>query len=316
MPPKSVDKNKAKKKKTPDEDTPLPADLIKKFKKPYNDACKNAGIVPLKSLMKAIDEALEEEKFLERIVLNMDGFGEVGFRAFTQGIKGFNFLKQLVIWNVGIGDSGISAVVEFLHDNKVLESLEIIDNITAVGCAILSEHFKNPGTVFLSALTMDYNGIGDEGAAIMSAGLKEYPLLKKASFNYCHIGAAGGVAIIVNLLGPDSKCIIENLSLQGNVCGPQTLAVFGTILTTNTTLISINLCDNGIGEDEEPLENFRNGLLMNTKLKEVNLDQNVIGEKGTMQILEVIGGPRQDILDFRVCDKIPVTLQIDRKSVV
>lgn len=85
---------------------------------------------------------------------------------------------------------------EYMHDNPLLETLEILDEVTAVGCTILSKHFQDAGPKsILHTLILDHNEIGDDGAIQLSFGLKCYDKLKILSLNYCHIGATGGVSL-------------------------------------------------------------------------------------------------------------------------
>lgn len=302
MPPKTAGK---KKKKAVDPNIPLAADLIKKFKKGYNAAIKEAGITPLKGFVKALDELAEDEKLLDRVVLNTDGMGTVGFQCIHAGLKCFNFIKELVLWNVGMGDEGMQAVVDFMKDNILLESVEIIDNVTSVGCGILSKYFTNPGKApALTNFSMDYNGIGDEGIILLTTGIKYFPFLKKLSFNYCHVGATGGIGAFMNVLGPQAKPKLEEFSIQGNVIGSQGLATLGQILAGNTTLVKLNLAENGIGAEEEPMEIFCAGLQTNKHLKDLNLDLNALGERNISMLVQLVGGARSDILNLKVTNLI------------
>jgi hypothetical protein len=51
-------------------------------------------------------------------------------------LKTFNFIKELIIWNVGLGDDGMQNVANLLIGNPLIETLEIIDNITRKGCCL------------------------------------------------------------------------------------------------------------------------------------------------------------------------------------
>eukprot|EP00770_Monocercomonoides_exilis_P008713 MONOS_8670.1-p1 / transcript=MONOS_8670.1 / gene=MONOS_8670 / organism=Monocercomonoides_exilis_PA203 / gene_product=unspecified product / transcript_product=unspecified product / location=Mono_scaffold00333:38099-39679(+) / protein_length=283 / sequence_SO=supercontig / SO=protein_coding / is_pseudo=false len=255
-----------------------------------------------------MDELAEEEKLMEKITVSTEGFGPTGLQTLLVGLKSYNFVHTFCFWNCGLGDDGLLLIIEFIRNNPVVLSLELLDNITPVGCA--------PGTTMLNSLTLDHSGIGDEGAALLSTGISAYAPMKRLSLNYCSIGAAGGVALMQNLFSESSKCKLEYISLQGNVCGPQTLAMLGHQLPFTTSLAVINLADNGIGDDEEPLELFRAGLLANTSVQEINLDLNMIGDKAATQFLEVIGGPRQDIVEFKVTERLSPTVFADVLKVV
>lgn len=46
-------------------------------------------------------------------------------------------MKSFSFWNCNLGDEGLLLLIGFIQDNPVVESVEIIDNITPLGCGLL-----------------------------------------------------------------------------------------------------------------------------------------------------------------------------------
>ncbi|KAK2958656.1 hypothetical protein BLNAU_6425 [Blattamonas nauphoetae] len=312
MPPKKAKDAKGKKKKQPEEpEGPPPSELVKKFKKAYNEACKQAGIPPIRPIVKKFDEYAEEEQILSKLVISMDGFGVEPLRCLLIGLRQFNFIPQYSFLNAMIGDEGIQVLLEFMKDNPMILELEVLDKLTPVSCQHFKTYFQTPGLHLLSTLTLDYNGLGDEGVSLLTSGIREFSPMKRLSLNHCSIGAGGGCATVMNLLSTGAKCQIEYLSLSGNMCGLQTLALLGKTLPETQTLQIIDLSSNGISENEEAFELFRGGLLANHSLVEINLNLNPISDAVAQSLLELIGGPRQDIIELRLTEHISTNLTQD-----
>jgi hypothetical protein len=53
----------------------LPSELLKKFRKAYNDSCKAKEVPPLKPLLKIVDDAADDKQLPTRLVLNVEGMG-------------------------------------------------------------------------------------------------------------------------------------------------------------------------------------------------------------------------------------------------
>jgi hypothetical protein len=72
----------------------------------------------------------------DRVTLAVDTLGVLGLQTVLTGFRSYNFIKYFAFWNCNLGDEGLQLLIDFIKDNPIVESLELIDNVTPVGCGM------------------------------------------------------------------------------------------------------------------------------------------------------------------------------------
>lgn len=69
--------------------------------------------------------------------MSIENWGPINLQPILVGLRSYNVMKSFSFWNCNLGDEGLLLLIGFIQDNPVVESVEIIDNITPLGCGLL-----------------------------------------------------------------------------------------------------------------------------------------------------------------------------------
>ena len=78
---------------------------------------------------------------LYRITVAVENFGPMNLQPILVGLRSYNVIKHFNFYNAGLGDEGLLLLVGFIQNNPMVESLDIIDNITPLGCGFVNFSF-------------------------------------------------------------------------------------------------------------------------------------------------------------------------------
>jgi Ran GTPase-activating protein (RanGAP) involved in mRNA processing and transport len=106
---------------------------------------------------------------------------------------------------------------------------------------ILQRLFDNDTT--LTALTLEYNEIGDEGAKALAAALEQNTTIIQLDLGVNQIGDEGAKVLAVAL---EHNTTLTQLSLWDNQIGDEGAKALAAALEQNTTLTQLNLRNNPI----------------------------------------------------------------------
>lgn len=169
--------------------------------------------------------------------------------------------------------------------NEQLQSLELLDNRLGLKSAqSITRVLQNNGCI--TELVLDYNELGDEGASVITLGLKWSESLEKLSLRYCNIGEDGGEAIGMEAVAKNR--VLKELDLQGNPIGKRGVSAVATGLTTNTSLLKLNLADTNVSGELKPLQAIIEALKTNTTLQTLNFNLNTLHADGAKELLEAL----------------------------
>ena len=231
----------------------------------------------------------------------------------------FKLLKTLRMWRCNIGDDGAAAVAEMLENGAPIMALSYIDlmdnRIGPRGCEKLGEALsclKVPSKVV--TLNLQYNDmIGCEGVMRLGEGLRSNNMLKQLHLSYCNVGADGALAIAQVLAFPNT--LLKVVNLQGNQIGNDGLVRLSNGIRRTKTLTELNLQDNRISGEVDPLMHFAQALNVNKSLVSINLLFNKIGIAGARALQPALAPkaegaelPNEMIKQFKVDASLPDAL--------
>ncbi|XP_067944278.1 ribonuclease inhibitor-like [Watersipora subatra] len=194
MPPKKKEKAK---KKTELSKTGEPAFRIcARFLKAYEQACAQASCILAPAVKMALKQAIEDEKFLTKIVLepaivNSADDPRVLLEPMLTAVRKerYNYIKALYIWEVPLTNEEITSLALLLEKSIYdIKTLEMIDNMIEVyGMRRLSQAL--PASPSILSLALDFNEFGDDGCKYLCDGLYGNKTLLSLSLNYCGLSA-------------------------------------------------------------------------------------------------------------------------------
>jgi hypothetical protein len=198
--------------------------------------------------------------------------------------------------------------------------------ITSVGATSLANAIGAAGTTIVS-LSLEWNSIGDVGAAALGRALRGSQRLHTLGLERCGIGDEGAAALASALAAPHETVIgitgvtvalasahLRELRLEGNQIGVAGAAAFGAALATNVRLERLTLALNAIGAQgaahlatalrtnralvaldladcdigDDGAVALATALRSNTHLRELNLQSNGIGLRGATALADAI----------------------------
>jgi Ran GTPase-activating protein (RanGAP) involved in mRNA processing and transport len=161
----------------------------------------------------ALAHALTTNKSLRTLLLYRNDIGDAGVESLAWALTQNESLECLVVCENAFGIVGVTSIANALKINKRLTHLSVsCDN---EGAKILAEMLKC-NTTLQELNCFSSHDIGDEGAISLSEALRNNTTLTSLRLESDYIGDVGAESIL--------RCLTES----------------------NTTLISLDLCDNDI----------------------------------------------------------------------
>jgi len=255
------------------------------FKLEYKRQCESLGVQPV--------EGIERIPFLERVqrlAVYAQPIGPVGATAVAAAASGMDpsLLKvdSMTLMKCDLRDQGAATLAVLLRNKFGMVACELIENdigwegANSIGLALKANNC-------LQVLNLDCNPLGDEGIAALADGLRWNGFLSNLSVQYCGIGCYGAGALAQDVVA-NEYCRLTELSLKGNELGPEGVASIADSLKQNTTLVSINLADTGMGNSGISRDAMREALVRHPTLTALDLNLNAIGPEGGQMLLEVL----------------------------
>lgn len=225
-------------------------------------------------------------------------------------------LRVLDLGFNGVGDEGLTALsLQMIAGNYTLKNLYLSGN-----------KFKHKGAVALagailhgcslSRLHLSANKVGPSGIKVLAGAIAEMDARRR------HLLQRQGGIVIAAVKSP----AIEELHLADISMKEQGIGTFSSMLISNTSLQTLNLSNNEIGDREMALlsqalaqnkgpqltsiqlsfnkitcvgvECFMNSIWGSQTLKEVKLDNNKMQDRGAQLCSVVLGSVRLEVLDI------------------
>lgn len=279
------------------------------FMENYLFACRILGTPTQPEFEEEVGTMITEGSQLSQIVFGERELNPLGMRCIVEGLLGtmvpigaeaaerkmngetYLNVSEIQVWKSNVGDDGAGAIAKLMKTVKDKSfRLTIVDlmhnNIGPRGCAYLGAALAGPdGNTTLKKLSLDHNPkIGDLGAKALCSGLMTNQTLEMLGLEFCGLGPDGARSIAQTVFV--QTCKLNTLRLMGNKIGNSGLVSLVMGLKRNTTVQTLDIGDNGIGEhpstdeDKLALENMVDCLAENTTLTAINLDLNFIGSNG------------------------------------
>ncbi|CAF3083742.1 unnamed protein product [Rotaria sp. Silwood2] len=141
---------------------------------------------------------------------------------------------------------------------------------------LLSAIKLNPIVICLS---LDWNRLGDDGAALLSSFLQTNTSLRGIYLNGNNISAIGAQALADAL---NLNTTLTYLELSSNPLGDDGIIALSRVLQKNRTLQALNL--NQTSMTHNSLQHLADALEINESLKILYLNNNLLGDKGILII--------------------------------
>jgi len=255
------------------------------FKLEYKKQCEQLGVAPV--------EPIERVPFMERVkrlAVYGQPIGPVGCTAVAAAVSGMDpsllSVDSLTLMKCDTRDQGASTLAMLLRNKYTIQVCELIENdigwegANSIGLALKANNC-------LKTLNLDCNPLGDEGIAALADGLRWNGFLEQLSVQYCGIGCYGAGALAQDVVAND-YCRLTDLNMKGNELGPEGVASIADSLKENTTLVSLNLADTGMGNSAISRDAMREALVRHPTLTSLDLNLNAIGAEGGQMLLEVL----------------------------
>ena len=222
-------------------------------------------------------------------------------------------LEELWLSHNPIGSGGAVEVIKSLCGSGVKELLLYNTGIGGPDCEALSELLRS--THSLERLHIDQNNLSSESVASIITGLSHNNSLRTLNISGSHFSTANRLHLS-SLLREHSKCTLTSLRLRDCHISSEGAVELATALCKNTTLRELSLSGNPIGEHVEGVtavatmlvENksltwlwlddchisgqsageLAAALCKNSTLQTLNLDRNPIGVEGASSMSDML----------------------------
>ena len=245
---------------------------------------------------------------LATLVLNNNGFGEMGVKKLAEALVSNTSLSFLDLDGCGVGDQGAVTLAKVLQQNRNLTHLRLSGDATNTLSDDEYESYADGRTLVrakditdeglqaladaivagaqLQELRLRCNRIGPSGARILAAALLETETLRILDLETNLFGDEGAQVIARALSGPHGQhdprsrpqCL-EKLVLKSNRIGKIGASALADMLPRNLALRHLDLSKNAIRS--QGLVPFGLGLRRNDVLQKLLLDDNGVGTEGT-----------------------------------
>jgi hypothetical protein len=224
-----------------------------------------------------ITSVMEANTNIKGLWFKRNPIGDEGLISIAQMLRENAHLKSLDVVNYGFGLQGLTALCDALcESNRTLKRLYLSGNgIGVEGARVLSRLLKQ--NTSLESLFVSVNAFGDEGAIILADALKQNKSLKEISLGSSGIGTDGAKALCeVIALHPTLEVLDLNRAASQNALGAapndfsQAAEFFVEMLKQNKMLRRFQACGTKI-----PIEGAREldkAAQMHPKLTRFHID--------------------------------------------
>ena len=248
---------------------------------------------------------------LEELSLGRNPIGKSGAVEVIKALCGSG-VKELWLYNTGIGEPDCEALCELLKSSHSLQCLDIDQNnlssesvasiITGLGhnsslteLSISNSHFSMPNVDHLASVLKDHfkctltnleladSHISSEGAVELAAALCKNTTLQHLDLNHNPIGAhVKGVTAVVKMLVVNKT--LTKLKLQEcHICSEGAVEL-AAALCKNTTLQHLDLNHNPIGAHVKGVTAVVKMLVVNKTLTRLELQECHISSEGAVEL--------------------------------
>ncbi len=196
-----------------------------------------------------ITSVMEANTNIKGLWFKRNPIGDEGLIAIAQMLRENTHLKSLDVVNCGFGLKGLTALCDVLcESNRTLKRLYLSGNgIGVEGATVLSRILRE--NTSLESLLISVNAFGDEGTEIIAEALKQNHSLKEISLGSSGIGTSGAKALCEAIaIHPALEVLDLNRAASQNALGAapndfcQAAAFFADMLSRNQSLRRFQSC--------------------------------------------------------------------------
>lgn len=194
-------------------------------------------------------------------------------------------LNTLCIAQNGVTGVGVGYLIDALHRNDTITTLDLSSNhIDGKGALLLAEHLQAASCVLESVVLDGNHEVGDGGAKAIALALCGNSSLRTLGLRSCGIGGLGAERFAIMLTKNQT---LEELTFRGNVdIGDNAVEMISRGLRTNACLLRLDLSSCGVGD--EGCAYLADALMHNQVLCSLQLHRNNIGDGGLLALAETL----------------------------
>eukprot|EP00965_Chrysotila_dentata_P141320 4670805-Pleurochrysis_carterae.AAC.5 len=195
--------------------------------------------------MRVIASLVASNTVVEHLDLTGNGFGADAIASLIEILRSCPSLQSLVVGNNNLR-GGVSELAAAAAEHQGLLSLSLQANaIAGSACEALAAALAtNPA---LQQLDLSFNAFGPVGGCAIARGLADNSTLTSLRFASCSVRAIGAKELSLALQGASGDSL-RHLDLHECYIGADGTAALSAVLASNTTLQTLVLSDNNIGE--------------------------------------------------------------------
>ena len=211
------------------------------------------------------------------------GIGEPDCEALCELLKSSHSLQQLGIHHNNLSSESVASIITVLNHNSSLTTLNIsMSHFSMANVDSLASVLKDHSKCALTWLYLRDCHISSEGTAELAAALCNNPTLRDLDLGHNPIGEhVEGVTAVVKMLVENKTLTL--LDLQDCHISSESAVELAAALRTNSTLKCLFLNDNSIGV--EGASSVSDMLQHNTSLEYLLLRDDSVGEEGVHQLI-------------------------------
>ena len=216
---------------------------------------------------------------LEELWLGNNPIGSGGAVEVIKALCGSG-VKQLVLYNAGIGEPDCEALCELLKSSHSLQHLYIHwNNLSSESVASIITGLSHNSS--LTTLDISSSHFSMANVDSLASVLKDHSkcTLTKLYLQDCHISSEGAVELAAALC---KNSTLKRLNLDHNPIGVEGASSMSDMLQHNTSLEYLHLCDDSVGE--EGVHQLINSLKHNQTLRELWLPEKYKSETSDSRI--------------------------------
>ena len=227
-------------------------------------------------LAKALPSSMSR---LEELWLDYNPIGSGGAVEVIKALCGSG-VKELQLWNTGIGEPDCEALCELLKSSHSLQNLHIHqNNLSSESVASIITGLSHNSS--LTTLDISNSHFSMANVVSLASVLKDHSKCTLTVLNLqdCHINSEGAVELAAALC---KNSTLKRLYLDHNPIGVEGASSMSDMLQHNTSLERLYLCDDSVGE--EGVHQLINSLKHNQTLRELWLPRKYKSETNDHRI--------------------------------